>query len=59
MRLSYRLASDEDAWTRNLLDNVIVVIEGTLNPDGLEMVTDWYYKYKDTPYANSSSALLQ
>ena len=55
VRLSYRLASDEDAWTRNLLDNVIVVIEGTLNPDGLEMVTDWYYKYKDTPYANSSS----
>ena len=54
VRLSYRLASDEDAWTRNLLDNVIVVIEGTLNPDGLEMVTDWYYKYKDTAYANSS-----
>ncbi len=55
VRLSYRLASDEDVWTRNLLDNVIVVIEGTLNPDGLETVTDWYYKYKDTPYANSSS----
>ena len=54
VRLSYRLASDEDAWTRNLLDNVIVVIEGTLNPDGLEMVTDWYYKYKDTSFASSS-----
>jgi len=54
VRLSYRLASDEDAWTRKLLDNVIVVIEGTLNPDGLDMVTDWYYKYKDTSYAGSS-----
>ena len=37
-----------------MLDNTIVVIENTVNPDGLEMVTDWYYKYKGTPYESSS-----
>jgi hypothetical protein len=54
MRLSYKLASGEDEWTQRVLDNTIVVIENTVNPDGLEMVTDWYYKYKGTPYASSS-----
>jgi hypothetical protein len=53
-QLSYELASGRDEWTINLLKDVIVVIEGTINPDGLEIVTDWYYTYKDTPYAGSS-----
>jgi Zinc carboxypeptidase len=54
LRLSYHLASDQDQWTKDLLDDVIVVIENTVNPDGLDWVTDWYYKYKDTPYLTSS-----
>ena len=28
-----------------------MVLENTINPDGLDMVTDWYYQYKDTNYA--------
>ena len=31
-----------------------MVIENTVNPDGLELVTDWYYQYKGTPYDGSS-----
>ena len=31
-----------------------MVIENSVNPDGLDWVTDWYYKYKDTPYESSS-----
>ena len=54
VRLGYHLASGNDAWTTSLLDNVIVVLENTVNPDGLEMVTDWYYKYKGTAYDGSS-----
>lgn len=54
IQLSYELASGRDQWTLNLLNDVIVVIEGTINPDGLEIVTDWYYTYKDTPYVGSS-----
>lgn len=53
-QLSYELASGQDEWTLNLLDNVIVVIEGTINPDGLEIVTDWYYTYEDTAFVGSS-----
>ncbi len=54
IQLSYELASGRDEWTLNLLKDVIVVIEGTINPDGLDIVTDWYYTYKDTPYVSSS-----
>jgi hypothetical protein len=53
-QLSYELASGRDEWTVNLLKDAIIVIEGTINPDGVEIVTDWYYNYKDTPYVSSS-----
>ncbi len=43
VRLGYHLASGQDDWTRQLLDNVIVVLENTINPDGLDQVTDAYY----------------
>ena len=51
--MAYRLASSNDSQTLDLLDNLIIVLENTINPDGLEMVTDWYYEYKDTPYVSS------
>jgi hypothetical protein len=54
LRLGYQLASSNDDRTMKILDNLIVVMENTINPDGLEMVTDWYYQYKDTPYASST-----
>jgi hypothetical protein len=54
MRLAYHLASNNDPATMKILDNLIVVLDHTVNPDGLDMVTDWYYKYKDTPYVSSS-----
>jgi hypothetical protein len=55
LRLSYKLASNNDDRTMELLDNLIIVMENSINPDGLKMVTDWYYQYKDTPYASSSA----
>jgi|GEM_PF-876081 len=54
LRLGYDLASSNDDATLNILNNVIVVLENTINPDGLTMVTDWYYQYKGTPYASST-----
>ncbi len=53
-RLAYKLAAFGDDWTKALLDDVIVIIEPSTNPDGFDMVTDWYYTYLGTPYANSS-----
>ncbi len=49
MRLGYHLASGNDDRTRQLLDNVIVVLEGTINPDGLDQVTDAYYGGPSAP----------
>lgn len=53
VRMAYRLASSNDSQTLELLDNLVIILENTINPDGLEMVTDWYYEYKDTAYVSS------
>jgi hypothetical protein len=53
-RLAYDLAAFQDDWTKSTLDNTIIVIEPSSNPDGLDMVTDWWYRYLGTPYETSS-----
>ncbi len=40
--LAYRLASDTSAATRAILDNVILWLVPSLNPDGVSIVTRWY-----------------
>src|SRR5213078_940474 len=40
--LAYRLASDTSATTRAILDNVILWLVPSLNPDGVSIVTRWY-----------------
>src|SRR5262245_27542474 len=47
--LLYMLASTTDAAMLNVLQNVVVIVIPTLNPDGHRLVTDWYMKYKGTP----------
>lgn len=53
MELAYKLASGNDAQTKNILDNVIVVIDPSINPDGHDIFTEWYNKYKGTEWAGS------
>jgi len=40
--LAYRLASDTSLATRTILDNVILWLVPSLNPDGVTIVTHWY-----------------
>jgi len=40
--LAYRLATDTSAATRAILDNVIVWLVPSLNPDGVTIVSRWY-----------------
>ena len=49
--LAYDLVSkaDEPA-TRAMLENVIVMLWPTINPDGQQMVAEWYMKNVGTPY---------
>ncbi len=42
--IAYRLATDTSAATRAILDNVIVWLVPSLNPDGVTIVARWYNK---------------
>ena len=50
MEWAYALASATDAETKRRLDNVVLLLLPSLNPDGQIMVTEWYRKYVGTKY---------
>jgi hypothetical protein len=49
MDIAYRLASDGSAETREILNNCIVLLVPSLNPDGVDIVKQWYDKTLGTP----------
>lgn len=50
-QLAYDLASgDSDPEIRAILDNVILMLWFSMNPDGQNMVSDWYHSNLGTPY---------
>ena len=51
--LAYRLAADTSAATRAILDNVILWLVPSLNPDGVTIVTRWYNHTLGTPAEGS------
>jgi hypothetical protein len=50
MEWIHALATANDAETKRRLDNVVLLVVPSLNPDGQIMVTDYYRKYVGTPY---------
>jgi hypothetical protein len=40
--------TDEEA--QRILDNVISIVAPSINPDGTQMIADWYMKYVGTPH---------
>ena len=40
--------TDEEA--QRMLDNVISIVMPSINPDGTQMIADWYMKYVNTPH---------
>jgi len=50
VQLAYELETREDERVREILDNVILILVPSLNPDGLDLVVDWYKKTLGTPY---------
>src|SRR2546423_4846805 len=47
--LAYRLATDTSAGTRAILDNVILWLVPSQNPDGVTIVAHWYNRTLGTP----------
>ncbi len=48
MNLAYELASSKDAETAEILRNVILILIPSANPDGIDIVADWYRKTLNT-----------
>ncbi len=51
--LAHRVATDDSAEMREIRDNVILVLLPTVNPDGMNLVVDWYRKNLSTPSQDS------
>ena len=51
------LSRNDEESMRNL-DNVISIVLPSINPDGTQMVADWYMKYVGTPYEASGPPML-
>ena len=58
IQLAYELESREDERVKEILDNVILLLVPSLNPDGLDMVVDWYKKTLGTPYEGTPPPFL-
>jgi hypothetical protein len=56
--LAHRLATDESPESREVRDNVILVLAPNVNPDGMNLVVDWYRKHLNTPHQDSAMPWL-
>ncbi|WP_421976559.1 M14 family metallopeptidase [Roseivirga seohaensis] len=56
--LMWRIASEESEEMQKIRDNVITLVVPVINPDGVDIVVDWYRKTLGTPYESSSPPIL-
>jgi hypothetical protein len=50
MQFAYELATAQDAETREILQNTILLLIPSPNPDGIDIVANWYRKTLGTPF---------
>jgi len=50
MQLAYDLSSATDTDTREILQNTILILIPSANPDGVDIVAEWYRKTLGTPF---------
>jgi hypothetical protein len=50
MQLAYDLATAHDASALEILQNTIIILIPSANPDGINIVANWYRKTLGTPY---------
>ncbi len=54
VELAYRLLSGDSPKLRAILDNTILLLVPSLNPDGVDLVAQWYRSTLGTPFEGTS-----
>ena len=49
----YQLATENSPWVEHILQNTVLLLIPSQNPDGQRMVVDWYRQNVGTPYEGS------
>jgi hypothetical protein len=58
LTLAYRLAPAEDAEAKAIRKNTVVIMVPSLNPDGVDIVGNWYRSSLGTPWEGSQPPTL-
>ncbi len=53
MEFAYEFATTDSPQIQEILENVIILLIPSANPDGLDIVVDWYNRTVGTPYEGS------
>ncbi len=56
--LGWWLVSSEEDEAKRMRENAILVLMPSMNPDGLDIVRDWYYKNVGTPFETTGTPML-
>jgi len=54
MLIAHRLTSSNEPEIKKILDNTIILLVPSLNPDGVDIVKNWYDKTLGTPYEGTT-----
>jgi hypothetical protein len=54
MLIAHRLASSNEPEIKKILENTIILLVPSLNPDGVDIVKNWYDKTLGTPFEGTS-----
>lgn len=58
MLIAHRLAASDEPLIKKILQDTIVLLVPSLNPDGVDIVKDWYDKTLGTPYEGTGPTEL-
>ena len=58
VRLAFHLASTDSPEVRGILDETVVLIVPSLNPDGVDLVAEWYESTLDMPWEGAEPPFL-
>jgi hypothetical protein len=58
VEFAWRLATEDKPHFHTILENTILILVPSLNPDGVDIVTQWYRKTLGTPYEGTQPPQL-